>query len=109
MKRWTDEEIDYLHENLNEKSFEELAAELNRKVKSVRNRVYYDGLKKEKKEKEYALYKGDKFLVMGTPKEIAEHQNVNVESVRYLKTPSHKKTIKKSKRKNIKMLINLEE
>lgn len=41
--------------------------------------------------KEYALYKGDKLLAMGTKREIAEQLGVSVHAVSCYGTPSYTK------------------
>lgn len=46
----------------------------------------------------YALYKGDKFICMGTPEYIAEYIGVKVASIRYLLAPSYQKRASKNSR-----------
>lgn len=41
--------------------------------------------------KEYALYKGDELLAMGTKREIAEQLGVSVNTVSYYSTPVYAK------------------
>ena len=41
-KRWENYEIDYLIENYNKKSYKELAKELNRDERQVRNKIFYE-------------------------------------------------------------------
>lgn len=48
--------------------------------------------------KEYALYKGDEFICMGTPEYIAEYTGIKVASIRYLLTPSYQKRASKNSR-----------
>lgn len=55
-------------------------------------------------QKEYALYKGDECLCIGTIKEIAKHQNVKEETVRFYGYPVHMKRIKE----NAKVLIEID-
>lgn len=55
--------------------------------------------------KEYALYKGDKCLAIGTIKEIAEQTNVKERTIYFYTTPIYKKRCKKSK--NRRELIKL--
>lgn len=43
------------------------------------------------KEKLYALYRGEKFLGIGTKKELAELLNVKVETISFYGTPAYKK------------------
>lgn len=42
-------------------------------------------------EKEYALYKGDELLDMGTVKELARQFNVKIETIHYYNTPTYKR------------------
>lgn len=60
---------------------------------------------KKRVEKEYALYKGDTFVVMGTIKEIAEKMGVSQHTIRFYHTPSYKK----KNWKNGFILINVDE
>lgn len=41
--------------------------------------------------KEYALYKGDEFVMIGTIEEIAKFLDVKIESVKFMTSPTHKK------------------
>lgn len=41
--------------------------------------------------KEYALYKGDEFIVLGTVDEIAKFTGIKKESVTFYGTPTYKK------------------
>ena len=43
---------------------------------------------------EYALYKGDKFLNVGTMKELAEFLKIKYGSIRYLKSKKYKERCK---------------
>lgn len=58
-------------------------------------------------EKEYALYKGDKLIMIGTVKEIAERRGIKPESVHYLGMPAYLKRRQKSK--NALVLVKLED
>lgn len=42
-------------------------------------------------QKEYALYKGDELLCIGTKAEIAEHQGISMSCVNFYMTPGYKK------------------
>lgn len=44
---------------------------------------------------EYAVYKGDEFLGIGTAKELAEILKVKVETIKFYSTTSYQKRIKK--------------
>lgn len=43
------------------------------------------------REKNYALYRGEKFLGIGTKKELAELLGVKVETISFYGTPAYKK------------------
>lgn len=47
--------------------------------------------------KEYALYKGEECLHIGTAKEIAQTKNIKVESVYYLNTPAYRRKLERRK------------
>lgn len=53
------------------------------------------------KENIYALYRGEKFLAIGTKKELAELLNVKVETVSSYATPSYKKRINEAKSRRL--------
>lgn len=55
-----------------------------------------------RKLKEYALYNGDEFVMIGTMKEIAEHMGVTEDSARQFVSPS-------AERKGKKKIIRIEE
>lgn len=51
---------------------------------------------KKKREKiiyEYALYKNDEIVLIGSMKEIAEHENITIETARYYSRPSYRKRV----------------
>lgn len=52
--------------------------------------------KKGRKEQVYGVYKGDKFLDVGTAKELSEKFNVKRKTVQYWSTPAHKKRVEES-------------
>lgn len=47
---------------------------------------------------EYAIYKGDNLLCIGTPKECADFMGVKVETVKFYLTPTYQRRV--AKRKN---------
>lgn len=55
--------------------------------------------------KEYALYKGDKFLGVGTVKELAKQMGTTEQAIRYYHTPAYKKR----NYKNCRVLVRIEE
>lgn len=58
--------------------------------------------------KEYALYKGEKLLIIGTIEEIAKNQNITEKSVMYYGTPAHLRKNKNSHPGNYKVLVKLD-
>lgn len=59
-----------------------------------------------RKKQEYALYKGDEFIDLGTIPEIAKREGVKPKTIYYYKTPAYKKKFRDDK--NRKVLIKLE-
>lgn len=59
--------------------------------------------------KEYALYKGEECLAIGTIKEIAAKMKVSEKSIRFYGSPSYKKRGLGTKSNNKRILIKLEE
>ena len=62
-----------------------------------------------KKYKEYALYKGEELLAIGTKKELAEKFNVKEKTITYYMTPAHLKRNSKSHIGNYKVVIVLDQ
>ena len=56
---------------------------------------------------EYAVYKGDKLLCIGTSKECAEFLNVEPKTVQLWSTPSNLKRYESSKYTNRKIAVKL--
>lgn len=61
-----------------------------------------------KKNKEYALYKGEELLAIGTKKELADKFNVKEKTITYYMTPAHLKRNSKSHIGNYKVVIVLD-
>lgn len=49
--------------------------------------------------KEYALYKGEECLAIGTIKEIAKKMKISSKTIYFYQTPTYKKRIKGSKKR----------
>ncbi len=58
-----------------------------------------------KKYKEYALYKGEELLAIGTKKELAEKFNVKESTITFYMTPTK---LKRSKGKNFRVVVALD-
>lgn len=61
-----------------------------------------------KKRKEYALYKGDKLVMIGTIDEIAQAEGIKRKTVFYYQTPAYLKRHEKSHLGNYKVLVKLD-
>lgn len=55
--------------------------------------------------KEYALYKGEKCLGIGSIRELAEQFNVQEKTIKFYLTPTYKKRVKESKNRKELILI----
>lgn len=64
---------------------------------------------KENRMKEYAVYKGDDLLCMGTVQECAENLGVKTETIRYYLTPAYQRRLAKRKARNYRTVICLED
>lgn len=53
------------------------------------------------KEKIYALYRGEKFIAIGTKKELAELLGVKVETISFYATPAYKKRTNEAKARRL--------
>lgn len=53
------------------------------------------------KENIYALYRGEKFIGVGTKRELAELLNVKVETISFYATPAYKKRINQAKSRRL--------
>ena len=58
--------------------------------------------------KEYALYKGDKFIDIGTKKYLAELLNVDITTIEFYSTPSYKKRLNNRKSENAYIVVKIE-
>lgn len=52
------------------------------------------------KYQEYALYKGDRFICLGTAEEIAQKTNLTAKTIQWLSTPAYKKRVTSRKNYN---------
>lgn len=58
--------------------------------------------------KEYALYKGENILAIGTIKELAKKFNVKEKTMRFYGTPANLRKNSKSKIENYRVLVKLD-
>lgn len=55
-------------------------------------------------EREYALYKGDELLGIGTARELAKQFNVSIATIHYYSTPTYKKRTNPAKARRLVLL-----
>lgn len=58
---------------------------------------------------DYAIYKGDTFLFLGTAIECAEHLGVTVETIYFYTSPTYKRRLEKRNATNSIIAIKLED
>lgn len=58
---------------------------------------------------EFALYKGEELLAIGTTEEIAKQLNNSVSTIVYYRSKAYKRRIEKRNTKNARLLIPIEE
>lgn len=61
-----------------------------------------------KQRKEYALYKGENLIMIGTIDEIAKSQGVKRKTILYYQSPAHLRKNEKSHIGNYKVLVKLD-
>ena len=60
--------------------------------------------------KEYAVYKGDRFITMGTDQECAEHLGVKPETIRWYTSPAYQRRLQKRKASdNVRQVSKMED
>ena len=64
---------------------------------------------KKMKPLDYAVYKGDEFICLGTAKECAEHMGIKVASLHFYLRPAYKRRIEARDAKNAIIVIKIEE
>lgn len=105
IRHWTSKEEQFLIEHYATHSNKRLSEMMGRSVASIRNRSGVLGLTKVPTQ--YALYKGDELLHIGTIKEIAEAENVKRDTIHHYQTPTYLKRRKNNG--NFRKLVRLDE
>lgn len=59
-------------------------------------------------QKEYALYKGDEFIMIGTAEEIAKERHTLPKSIQFYATPTYKSRYKKRKYEKTYFLVEVD-
>lgn len=92
-KHWTNDDDLYLAQNFSTGNLGDIARELNRTKRAIRSRATVLFLERETKA-EYALYKGDELMGIGTVDELADQQGIKETTIRYYLTPSYQKRMR---------------
>ncbi|MBO7712739.1 MAG: hypothetical protein J6S85_04455 [Methanobrevibacter sp.] len=61
------------------------------------------------KQWQYAMYKGEECLAIGTTKEICEQLNISIKTFQYYRSNSYKNRVKNRKSKNYRTIIRLDD
>lgn len=88
-KHWTNEEDMFLQTKLNEFTNKELSSLLGRSEKSIQHRLNLLFLKREPKQ--YAYYKNEKMVEIGTIEELAEHFGVKKSTIYWYSNPNNRR------------------
>ena len=94
-KSWKQSDYEYLKENYATKSDDEIERVLGRSKRAIVQKASVLNLTKNKNnvlennEKEYALYKGEDLICIGTFEELAEREGVNKHTIYLYTTPAH--------------------
>lgn len=77
-RAWTDDEIDYLFDNYEDMTAKEMAENLNRSVYAIYRKCRQLWIEPKSGAKEYAMYRGDDYIAMGTAQEIADETGLKI-------------------------------
>ncbi|MCG5104420.1 hypothetical protein [Oceanobacillus alkalisoli] len=104
---WTTKELIYFEENYGKLSTPALSKKLNRSASSLYAKAKNLGLKKDYDAVEYAVYKGEKMLDMGTRREIKEKLGFDKKKLSVISSPSHR--IRAENGENVTVAYRLDE
>ena len=95
------EYIDFLEGDYKKGDMYQRKVYITEKTISISNEDEYSGIdslltKKGQPPKIYALYKGDKFLDIGTLREMSQKYNIKLETLRWLSTGANIRRLKKA-------------
>jgi hypothetical protein len=96
-RRWTDEEINFLAEHWDSKPIRWISKQLNRTEAAIRIKANKLNFYKEKA-REYAVYKGDKLIAMGTAEECSQEMNVTPDYIHWMNSPFYQRKLAKRKK-----------
>ena len=63
---------------------------------------------KERKRWQYAMYKGEDLLSIGTAKEICKEMNISYKTFQFYRKNNYKKIVKNSRLKNRRIIIRID-
>lgn len=104
-RQWTRDEVKYLKSVWGTLRLDEICEELNRSYASIKCKVYKLGLDfMAKPQKEFALYKGEQMIAIGTVREIAEERGVKPETIRFYKSETYQRRAKSETNNRLKLI-----
>lgn len=95
-KAWTNKDDIYLNDNYAHEDWEIMKKHLGRSRTAISVRAHILGLYRSIGE--YAVYKGEKMLAVGTVREIADQLEITEVTVRSYAFPSYRKRVKNGRR-----------
>lgn len=109
-KPWTAKEQEIMKVHYPYKSFDYLVELLGRTKNSIRRKGGLMGLSRAGHQYvgDFAIYKGDEMLSLGTIKEIADELNVKEETIKYYMTPVYKGRLAERNSKNAREIVTLD-
>ena len=63
----------------------------------------------KKKPRQYAMYKGEECLAIGTRQEICQEMNIKEQTFRYYRSTAYRERLEKRKERNARRIIRLED
>lgn len=107
------EYIDFFEGNYQKGDMNQRKVYITEKTISISNEDEYSGidslLTKGRPPKIYALYKGDKFIDIGTLKEMSDRYSIKLETLRWLSTGINTKRLIKAGKQDGYIVVRLDE
>jgi len=88
---WKQWEVEYMRLNYGILPIEDIANKLGRSNNAVIGKINRSDIKMTNRQKEFAVYRGDNLLAIGTEKECADLLGVDFQTIRFYRTPSYEK------------------
>jgi len=104
---WKQWEVEYMRLNYGILPIEDIANKLGKTENAVIGKIHRSGIKMNNRRKEFAIYRGDNLLVIGTEKECADLLGIDIQTLRFYRTPSYEKRIEISKPDDMMYVVDL--